>query len=25
MQQGDWAGRDADTLSPQSFPAWQDD
>lgn len=24
MQQGDWAGRDADTLSPQSFPAWED-
>jgi 5-methylthioadenosine/S-adenosylhomocysteine deaminase len=24
MHRGDWAGRDADTLSPQSFPAWED-
>ena len=24
MAEGDWAGRDADTLSPQSFPAWEE-
>ncbi|MDP9374960.1 MAG: amidohydrolase family protein, partial [Chloroflexota bacterium] len=24
MQRGDWAGRDADTLSPLSFPLWSD-
>lgn len=24
MHKGDWAGRDADTLSPQSFPAWEE-
>ncbi len=23
MHRGDWAGRDADTLSPQSFPLWE--
>jgi hypothetical protein len=22
MAQFDWAGRDADTLSPQTYPAW---
>jgi cytosine/adenosine deaminase-related metal-dependent hydrolase len=24
MAEGDWANRDADTLSPQSFPAWEE-
>jgi cytosine/adenosine deaminase-related metal-dependent hydrolase len=23
LREGDWAGRDADTLSPPSFPAWE--